>query len=341
MHSFSWYIALVLLFGIVLFLAVPSESAEEDYFATVGAATYSGDIGEKIWLDYEREVTQRSDGKIKLRMLIYGETGNEDNRMLALVRSRVHISSFSDSGMSRVVPEFGFLSAPFLFDTLEQVHFIADNFLREPFAELAQEKGLVVLNWQDVGWLNIYGGKPLLTPDDSDGYRMRSLQSDASILFLQAIGADVIPIQRTELVTSLQTGLVEGGESTLVLYATGGEAEYATHMTRTQHARQFGFSVVNGRWFNRLDKEQQDILTVSFGPESIQRQLALDLLGEEEKRLKANGGTVHELTPEQRDVFRRRAIKNQQMLVETIGGRTAEILEQIEAGRAAFARQES
>ena len=339
MHSFSWYIALVLLFGVVLFLAVPSESAEEEYFGTVGAATYPGDIGEKIWLDYEREVARKSDGAINLRMLIRGETGNEDSRMLALARGRVHISSFSDSGMSRMVPEFGLLSAPFLFDTLEEVHFIADHFLKEPFAALAKERGIVVLNWQDVGWLNIYGSKPLLTPSDTDGYRMRSLQSYASILFLQSIGADVIPIQRTELVTSLQTGLVEGGESTLVLYATGGEAEYATHMTRTQHARQFGFSVVNGRWFDRLDDAQREILTVSFGPESIQRQLALDLLQDEEQRLKDNGGTVHDLTSDQRDVFRQLSIMNQKTLVETIGGKSQEIMDRIQAGQAAYVRQ--
>ncbi len=341
MHSFSWYIALVLLFGVVLFLAVPSEGAEEEYFGTVGAATYPGDIGEKIWLDYEQEVARQSGGAIKLRMLIRGETGNEDNRMLALARGRVHISSFSDSGMSRMVPEFGLLSAPFLFDTLDEVHFIADNFLREPFAALAKERGLVVLNWQDLGWLNIYGDKPLLTPNDTDGYRMRSLQSDASILFLQAIGADVILIQRTELVTSLQTGLVEGGESTLVLYATGGEAEYAKHMTRTQHARQFGFSVVNGRWFDRLDGRQQEILTVGFEPESVQRQLALDLLKDEEQRLKEMGATVHDLTADQRAVFRQRAIANQNTLVNTIGGKAQEIMDRIQAGRAAFARQGS
>ena len=340
MHSFTWYIALVLLSGIVLFLAVPGEGAEDDYFATVGAATFPGDIGEKIWLDYEREVARRSNGAIKLRMLIHGETGGEESRMPALLRGRVHISSFSDSGMSRVVPEFGLLTAPFLFDSLEEVHFVVDNFLKEPLAVLARDKNIVVLNWQDVGWLNIYGSKPLLTPDDTAGYRMRSLQSDASILFLQAIGADTIHIQRTELVSSLQTGLVEGGESSLVLYATGGEAEYATHMTRTQHARQFGFSIVNGRWFDRLNERQQNILTVSFGPESVQRQLALHLLREEERRLKENGGTVHELTPAQRDVFRQRAIGNQKTLVESIGGRAAEIMDRIEAGRAAFARQE-
>jgi len=165
-------------------MSIPSEGAEDGYVGTVGAATFPGDIGERIWLDYEKAVLARSNGKLRLRMLIRGETGGEESRMPSLLRGRVHVSSFSDSGMSRVVPEFGLLTAPFLFDSLEEVHFVVDNYLKEPYAALAEDKGFVILNWQDVGWLNIYGGKPLLTPADTAGYRMRSLQSTASILFL-------------------------------------------------------------------------------------------------------------------------------------------------------------
>lgn len=339
MHSFTWYIALAILFGMVLFLSVPSESADSEPIGTVGAATFSGDIGEQIWLDYEKTVLERSDGEMPLRMLIYGEVGGEESRMPALLRGRVHISSFSDSGMSRVVPEFGLLTAPFLFDSLEEVHFVADNFLREPYAELAAGKGFIVLNWQDVGWLNLFGAKPLLEPDAAIGYRMRSLQSAASILFLQAIGADVIHIPRTDLVSSLQTGLVDGGESSLVLYARGGEAEYAPHMTRTRHARQFGFSIVNRRWFELLPDSQQDIIATSFGPESVQRDMALTLLREEEQRLDDMGVQVHELSEVQRARFRDAAMPNQRKLVEEIGGRAAEIMDLIQAGRAAFANQ--
>ncbi|MBT6961001.1 MAG: TRAP transporter substrate-binding protein, partial [Rhodospirillaceae bacterium] len=327
MHSFVWYMGLVILFTIVLIVSVPSESAEDDYLGTVGAATFPGDIGERIWLDYEKTVLERSNGEIRLRMLIRGETGGEESRMPSLLRGRVHVSSFSDSGMSRVVPEFGLLAAPFLFNSLEEVHFVVDNYLKQPYAELAEDKGFVVLNWQDVGWLNIYGGKPLLTPVDTAGYRMRSLQSSASVLFLQAIGADVIHIQRTELVSSLQTGLVEGGESSLVLYASGGEAEYAGHMTRTRHARQFGFSVVNRRWFERLSEANRDIIATSFGPESAQRGMAVDLLRDEEARLSELGATVHELTGDKRMRFRDRALPNQRVLVDEIGGRAQEIMD--------------
>jgi len=339
MRSFTWYIGIGILFWIVLAISIPSEGAEDDFVGTVGAATFPGDIGERIWLDYEKEVLARSNGEVRLRMLIRGEAGGEESRMPSLLRGRVHVSSFSDSGMSRVVSEFGLLTAPFLFDSVGEVHFVVDNYLKEPYAALAEDKGFIILNWQDVGWLNIYGGKPLLTPSDTAGYRMRSLQSTASILFLQAIGADVIHIQRTELVSSLQTGLVEGGESSLILYASGGEAEYARHMTRTRHARQFGFSIVNRRWYERLSPKNQNIIATGFGPESAQRGMAAEMLRGEEARLAEIGAQVHRLSGDQRQRFRDIAQPNQRALVDKISGKAQEIMDFIVTGKAAYARQ--
>ena len=339
MRSFTWYIGIGILFWIVLAISIPSEGAEDDFVGTVGAATFPGDIGERIWLDYEKEVLARSNGEVRLRMLIRGEAGGEESRMPSLLRGRVHVSSFSDSGMSRVVSEFGLLTAPFLFDSVGEVHFVVDNYLKEPYAALAEDKGFIILNWQDVGWLNIYGGKPLLTPSDTAGYRMRSLQSTASILFLQAIGADVIHIQRTELVSSLQTGLVEGGESSLILYASGGEAEYARHMTRTRHARQFGFSIVNRRWYERLSPKNRNIIATGFGPETTQRSMAIEMLRGEEARLAEIGAQVHRLSGDQRQRFRDIAQPNQRALVDKIGGKAQEIMDFIVTGKAAYARQ--
>ena len=339
MRSFTWYIGIGILFWIVLAISIPSEGAEDDFVGTVGAATFPGDIGERIWLDYEKEVLARSNGEVRLRMLIRGEAGGEESRMPSLLRGRVHVSSFSDSGMSRVVSEFGLLTAPFLFDSVGEVHFVVDNYLKEPYAALAEDKGFIILNWQDVGWLNIYGGKPLLTPSDTAGYRMRSLQSTASILFLQAIGADVIHIQRTELVSSLQTGLVEGGESSLILYASGGEAEYARHMTRTRHARQFGFSIVNRRWYERLSPKNRNIIATGFGPETTQRSMAIEMLRGEEARLAEIGAQVHRLSGDQRQRFKDVAQPNQRALVDEVGGKAQEIMDLIVTGKAAYARQ--
>jgi TRAP-type C4-dicarboxylate transport system substrate-binding protein len=344
MPSVGWYfiVAFIVLIGVIL--AVPSEghgqqAAPTSYIGTAGATVSPGDIGDIIWNSYAKTVTEKSGGTLHVKLLIRGETGGEDGMMNALLRNRIQISSFSEAAMSRLVPEYMLIAAPYLFDSAAEAQFVMDHFLKAPLVAMTAEKGVVLHEFQEVGWNNIYGQKPLLSPADTKGYRMRALPSDTSQLFLAAIGADVIHLQRTELVTSLQTGLVEGGETALVLYARGGETHYAPHFTLTEHSRASGSSVFNKAWLDGLDPATREIMLTSYQTLEQQRADAAKLYDQELARLPSLGVTVHTLTPEQRAQFREATKLNTQRLIEKIGGQAQRIYDLILEGKRAFAAQ--
>lgn len=341
MPSLGWYIilAFLIMFGVILAVPDESHSQEPKTIGTVGASVAPGDIGDVIWNNYAKKVGDTSGGRLAVKLLIRGETGGEDGMMTALMRNRIQISSFSEAGMSRAVPEYGLLAAPYLFDSLAEWHFVLDNFLKPFLSEITEAKGLIIANWQDVGWNNIYGQKPLLSPSDTKGYRMRALSSNTSVMFLESIGADVIHLQRTELVTSLQTGLVEGGETALVLYARGGEAAYAPHFTLTEHSRSSGTSVFNKAWLEGLAPEDRAIIEGGYGTEEEQRAEAARLYDAEMARLDGLGVKVHTLTPEQRARFREATKANTAKLIEETGGQAQQLYDLIQTGRAEFARR--
>ena len=344
MPSISWYFIAALLVLIGVIMAVPSEgrsqeatSGQIDYIGTAGATVAPGDIGDIIWNSYAKTVTEKSGGKLHIKLLIRGETGGEDGMMTALIRNRIQISSFSEAAMSRLVPEYMLVAAPYLFDSAAEAQFVMDNVLKKPFAEMTAAKGIVLHEFQEVGWNNIYGKKPLLSPADTKGYRMRALPSDTSQMFLESIGADVIHLQRTELVTSLQTGLIDGGETALVLYARGGEPHYAPHFMLTEHSRASGSSVFNKAWLDKLDPATREIMLTSYQTLEEQRADAAKLYDQELARLPTIGVTVHTLTPEQRAKFREATKANTSRLIEKIGGRAQEIYGLILEGKRTFA----
>jgi TRAP-type C4-dicarboxylate transport system substrate-binding protein len=341
MPSLGWYIFLAAAIMLGVVLAVPGEghSQEPRIVGTVGATVAPGDIGDVIWNNYAKKVSDTSNGRLAIKLLIRGETGGEDGMMTSLLRNRIQIASFSEAGMSRAVPEYGLLAAPYLFDSVEEWHFSLDNFLKPFLAELTAAKGLTIANWQDVGWNNIYGKKPLISPDDTKGYRMRALSSNTSVMFLESISADVIHLQRTELVTSLQTGLVEGGETALVLYARGGEANYAPHFTLTEHSRASGTSVFNKAWLEGLDAADRDIVVNGYGTEEEQRAEAARLYDAEMARLPGLGVTVHHLTPDQRRKFREATRANTAKLIEASGGRAQDLYDLVQKAKAEFAKR--
>ena len=216
-------------------------------------------------------------------------------------------------------------------------HFVLDNFLKKPLADMTAKKGVVLHDFQDVGWNNVYGKKPLIIPADVKSYRMRALPSQTSQMFLEAVGADVIHMQRTELITSLQTGLVDGGETSLLLYARGGETHYAPHFTLTEHSRASGSSVFNKAWLDGLPAAQRDVVLHGYQSVAEQRAEVMKLYDEEMARLPGLGVTVHTLTPQQRAQWREATKMNTARLIEAIGGGAQKFYDTILEGKRAYA----
>jgi len=348
MPSIGWYFFAALAMLILVMCSVPSESHSQAPFeppkgttiiGTAGAASAPGDIGDLIWNGFGKTVLAKSGGTYGIKLLTRGETGGEDGMMTALLRNRIQVSSFSEASMSRLVPEYMLIAAPYLFDSAAESQFVLDNFLKKPLAEETAKKGIVLHEFQEVGWNNIYGKKPLLTPVDTKSYRMRALPSQTSQMFLEAVGADVIHMQRTDVVTSLQTGLIDGGETALVLYARGAEPTYAKHITLTEHSRTSGSSVFNKAWLDGLPADQRNVVLTSYQSLAEQRAEASRLYEQELARLPTLGVTVHTLSPDQRARWREATKMNTARLIESIGGRAQEFYNVILEGKRAFAAQ--
>ena len=96
-------------------------------------------------------------------MLIYGQLGSEDQLVSCLRRGRVQFANLSAMAMSTVVAEMALLYAPFLFDDAAEADFVYDNLLTELYRELLAEKGLHLVSWYEIGFLNVYGhGAPVV-----------------------------------------------------------------------------------------------------------------------------------------------------------------------------------
>ena len=113
-------------------------------------------------------------------------------------------------GLGTILPEARILDTPFLFKTKEEVDFIANKFF-DRFADGFEEKGYILLGWAEVGWVYIYTNKPVNAIDDMKGIKMWMWEGDpiAKATF-DAFGVNAIPLSITDVLTSLQTGLIDG-----------------------------------------------------------------------------------------------------------------------------------
>ena len=329
-------ILVVLVSGLLLWSCEP---VGQNGAVTVAGTTFPDTTGERHWLDFQQQLEASTAGRLTLRMLIYGQLGSEDQLVSGLRRGRVQFANLSAMAVSAVVPEMAMLYAPFLFDNEAEADFIYDRYLTPFYRELLAEKGLHLVSWYEIGFLDVYGTQPLLSPADAVGRRFRVGAGPAARMFATSIGADVIPLGFSDVVASLQTGLIEAGENAVSLYARTGIATEAPHLTLTDHS--FGVSVIvaSKAWWDSLSADDQQRVTDAWPTISATRRAVRTESREDLENAQELGFTVHRLTPEARNEWRAVTAEVTPELISKIGGRSAELYAVIQAGREDYASQ--
>jgi TRAP-type C4-dicarboxylate transport system substrate-binding protein len=100
---------------------------------------------------------------------------------------------------------------------------------------------------------------------------MRAASALTSQIFLKILNADVIPLSFSDIIPSLQTGLINGGTTSPYMYLNAGIYEHAPHLTITNHALNPGIILINYDWFKYLSSLNQNSLLSSFSPSSVLR----------------------------------------------------------------------
>lgn len=305
---------------------------------TIGGTSTPNTPGEALWLDFKRQVEESAAGRIRMRALIYGQLGSEEQLLSGLRRGRIHYANLSAQVVSGVVPELTLLYAPFLFDSEAEADYIYDRHLTGLFRELLAEKDLHLVTWYEIGFHDIYArGAPILVPANMVGKRFRIASSLSARLFAEAIGADVIPLGFGDIVSSLQTGLIEAGENSVTLYSRTGIAGEAPQLTLTNHLLGMSLIVSRKRWWDSLPDDDRRVLEESFPPIGKSRQVVRAQTAGDLAAASSLGFVAHSLTREQREQWRRATAGVTTALIAEIGGRAEEVYEIIQRGKAEFA----
>jgi TRAP-type C4-dicarboxylate transport system substrate-binding protein len=303
-----------------------------------GAFALPKSIDEQLWIRFEQLVEQQVPD-FDVRLVIRGETGPEEATFAALRRGRIHIAGGSFAGVATIVPEISILSAPFLFDSEAEVDFVMDQFMYPAFDALFAAKGLRLLQWTDVGWVNLYAKRVILTPEAARGVRLRASSALASQAFIAQIGGDTITMPFSDVLPSLQTGLIDGGVTSVTMYSLSGITSEAPNYVLTQHSYDMGVLLANAKWLAGTSAAAQRAIATGFGGAAQTRRNARGSVHELMQSLPTKGVRIYVPSPLERAAWRAAAWPAHEKLLDRIGGQARQIYAQLLAGKRAFAAQ--
>ena len=149
---------------------------------------------------------------------------------------------------------------PYLFDS-EDVYksVMQDTDYMEKIYESTDEAGFRVVTWYNAGTRNFYGKKPINTPDDLKGMKIRVQQSPASVAMVNAFGAAAAPMSFGEVYTAIQQGVIDGAENNELALTNNKHGEVAKYYSYNKHQMVPDMLVANLKFLNGLSPEEYQV----------------------------------------------------------------------------------
>ena len=203
-------------------------------------------------------------GEVELRVYAGGVLGGEDEMVRKLQRRSLDAVAISGGGLPHLDESVEVLNIPLLFESYEELDYVRDRIAPELERRL-ETRGFKVLNWTDAGWVYFFTKSPVRTPDDLRRLRLwiSSGAPEAEELF-QKFGLRVVPLPVTDMLTGLQTGLIEAIDVPPLFALLDGSYRLAGHMTDLRWAPVIGAVVIGSRTWQAIPAEHREALLESI-----------------------------------------------------------------------------
>jgi TRAP-type transport system periplasmic protein len=236
------------------------------------------------------------------------QLGNEAELLEQLVAGELDLAIAGPSFLAMWHPPLGVLDAAFAFADLEDMLDVAGGPAMAPhWDELRERYGVRVLGTWAYGARHITSNRPIRSPDDLKGFRLRMPGARIFQESGAALGASPMPMAFSEVYMALQQGIADGQENPVPVIQSMGFHEVQRYLTMTGHIQSSVQVLINERVWQRLDAAQQAALENAV--DELGREVLVGLREQERDLLEAwrHAGPMPIIDDADTDAFRRRA----------------------------------
>jgi tripartite ATP-independent transporter DctP family solute receptor len=204
---------------------------------------------------------ERTKGRITLKVYPSAALGNETQTIENTQAGTLDINRISCAPLGEFAKKMGVFSMPFIFRDYDHFRKVLDGPIGEEVGKELEPKGMKVLAYYDSGARSFYNTKrPINTPDDLAGLKIRVQKSQVMVDLVNTLGAAATPMSFEDVYSSLQTGLIEGAENNVPSYQSTNHYEVAKFFSFDEHARIPDVVIISMKTWNNLSPEDQKIV---------------------------------------------------------------------------------
>ena len=242
----------ILLLASLCLAALPAQTV-----IRLGTLVPKGSRWDEILTSMGEEWKKASGGKVELKIYPGGEQGDEPEMVQKVRIKKLQAVAISGAGLSGIDAPVTALEIPMMIDTYEELDYVRDHISERLEKGLAQ-RGFIVLNWGDAGWVHFFTKQPAVHPDDIRKLKLCVLQGDNSTFQLyKDNGFRPIALAATDILTGLQTGLVDAIQSPMLIALSNQWFGVAKNMLDIRFAPLVGATLIAKDSWDKIPPDAQ------------------------------------------------------------------------------------
>ncbi len=298
----------LVLFAVLLAFAGAASSQAAPVVVKLGTVAPEGSVWHDALLQVRQEWREITNGEVELRIYAGGVLGGEGEMVRKLQRRSLDAVAITGVGLPRIDSSVEVLNIPLLFESYAELEYVRGR-ISPKLERRLEKRGFKVLSWADAGWVYFFTKSPVRTPADLRRLRLwTSSGAPETEKLFKDFGLNVVPLPVTDMLTALQTGLIEAIDVPPLFALLDRSYQLAGHMTNLGWAPLNAAIVISTKAWKRIPARYGAALLKAIRGVARATQVKIRSSGEQAiGEMQARGLTVVEVDAATRAEWRREA----------------------------------
>ncbi|MBC7006439.1 TRAP transporter substrate-binding protein [Photobacterium sp. BZF1] len=207
-----------------------------------------------------KEVRALTDGEVRIRIYPDAQLGTQRESMELMQNGALEMVKTNAAELEAFAPAYSAFNLPYLFRDKTHYYNVKEGEVGEEILASSRDSGFIGVTYYDAGARSFYTSKPIETPEDLKGMKIRVQPSPSAISMVNALGGSPTPLAYGELYTALQQGVVDAAENNIPSFSLSRHSEVSKYFSLDEHTMVPDVLVISTKAYDGLSEEHQEAL---------------------------------------------------------------------------------